>query len=649
MLKYSLALVLAIVIAFIPARSIAQPRHIANAAPGGAVLFAPELSPLAAAADLKPDIFASSNSVEPGGIINYTLTLTNNGPDAAVVVKFNVTFSEGLLFRSTSVPPGWMFESAPVGQPGEVDYNRDQVVPGVFTFQLAMTAPPDLQPGAVIIASAVVGSNTPDPSPGNNSTHESTVVRGGLNTHADLSVTKIGAPNPAAPGADISYTVIVTNNGPDPAFDVRLAEVLDPLTGFRSVAAPSGWACNLPSIGTTGAQIICRNPKMDSGSSAAFTIVATVGASVLTGALITNTATVSSSASDPNPDNNRAVEATGVFDTTARADLEAAITASPEPVASGERLTYTIRINNRGPNIATDVSFSSPLPPGTTFSSISQGIGCSLPAVGGTGTIKCAIGALAPSGSASFTYVVNVLAVSGTTLKTSVTVASAVTDPNPNNNSASAAATVQGGALVSLSWMQQQSVAANPTPTALNLSAGPGASAAGGGRSSVINPAADPCSLVRVNVYKADSQPVLLVASNLWKSLPPDQLSTTMAVAPAGSFFVITNVWNCGGAEVESGGSNQVGVPAGPVVDRIRIKPSGKMIISGNGFTDGSEVFIDGVSFSRASVFADSTRLVQKGTLADGKGVFDLITPGKSVVISVRIQGGGISSIAFQQ
>ena len=118
-----------------------------------------------------------------------------------------------------------------------------------------------------------------------------------------------------------------------------------------------------------------------------------------------------------------------------------------------------------------------------------------------------------------------------------------------------------------------------------------------------------------------------------------------MAAAPGGSFYVITNVWKCGDMTVESGGSNQASVPAGPTIDRLKV--GGKIKTIGSGFTDPAQVFLDGIGFSKPAVFGDNTVVIQKGTLIDGRSILDVVTPGKTVVISVRNSNGGISSRAF--
>jgi uncharacterized repeat protein (TIGR01451 family) len=56
--------------------------------------------------------------------------------------------------------------------------------------------------------------------------------------HADLAVRMTGAPDTVSAGDEITYTVTVTNNGPDPATDVKLTDTLDP--GATFVSATGG-------------------------------------------------------------------------------------------------------------------------------------------------------------------------------------------------------------------------------------------------------------------------------------------------------------------------------------------------------------------------------------------------------------------------
>ncbi|MFY9555446.1 MAG: DUF11 domain-containing protein [Blastocatellia bacterium] len=334
-----------------------------------------------------------------------------------------------------------------------------------------------------------------------------------------------------------------------------------------------------------------------------------------------------------------------------QADLGIMLTPSASTVASGERFIYTIRASNSGPGTATGVMVNTSTPVGTTLATISASQGTfTSPGVGGTGAIICSLGSIAVGGSATITISVNVLAASGSSLSDAATVSSSLADPNPANNSATAGTPVQGGGVVKLIWDQPTPSASNPTPAPINLRVVAGELAATEFRStdsadSASALADSPCALLRVNVYKSDVQPVLTMPDNLWKSVPRDQLQTAMAAAPGGSFYVITNVWQCGDETIESGGSNQASVPAGPTLARVKVGRKIKVI--GSGFTDPAQVFLDGVEFVKQTVFADSTLVVQKGALTDGRTITDVVRPGRTVIISVRNSNGGLSSIAF--
>ena len=130
----------------------------------------------------------------------------------------------------------------------------------------------------------------------------------------------------------------------------------------------------------------------------------------------------------------------------ASADLSVTKSASPNPVAAGGNLTYTLGVANGGPSAAASVSLTDMLPANTTFVSFAApgGWATMTPAVGGTGTVTATNGSLASGGTANFTLVVKVDAgaLDGTIISNTASVASATTDPNGNDNAASASATV---------------------------------------------------------------------------------------------------------------------------------------------------------------------------------------------------------------
>ncbi len=121
---------------------------------------------------------------------------------------------------------------------------------------------------------------------------------------ADTALAMAGAPNPVTLGQTVTYTLTVTNDGPtgDPALAVQTVDTL-PATATLQSANPSQGTCSSASTSVT-----CQLGPLASGASATITIVVTP----TTVGTITNSAAVSSSASDPNPANNQASAATVV-------------------------------------------------------------------------------------------------------------------------------------------------------------------------------------------------------------------------------------------------------------------------------------------------------------------------------------------------
>ena len=126
-------------------------------------------------------------------------------------------------------------------------------------------------------------------------------------TSADLTLTKTASAPTASPGAGITYTITVTNNGPSAAANVVVSDNLPPTTVFVSSSATSGGV----SAGTGNSRTVTF-ASLGSGASATATIIATIGASVSPGTVINNTATVAGSGFDPNINNNSSTVVTTV-------------------------------------------------------------------------------------------------------------------------------------------------------------------------------------------------------------------------------------------------------------------------------------------------------------------------------------------------
>jgi uncharacterized repeat protein (TIGR01451 family) len=131
----------------------------------------------------------------------------------------------------------------------------------------------------------------------------------------------------------------------------------------------------------------------------------------------------------------------------APADLSITKSGAPNPVVSGNQLTYTITATNNGGQTATGVTVSDPLPASTRFDSVSTTQGsCTRSTTTKPktkdGTVTCSVGSLAGGQSATITIVVT--PTTPGTLTNTATVTGDQVDPTPVDNSATATTTVSG-------------------------------------------------------------------------------------------------------------------------------------------------------------------------------------------------------------
>ncbi len=265
---------------------------------------------------------------------------------------------------------------------------------------------------------------------------------------ADLSVTNSGSPALVLPGGNITYTQVVSNNGPFDAVNAVFTEAIPANTVFQSIAPPVGWTCNsTANINSTGV-ITCTNPDVASGAggTGTFTVVVQVDITTLNGTQIADTVNITSGTSDPNLANNTATAFTTVG-LAGTADLALTYTASAPTVLAGSQVTLTASVTNQGPAAASGLTFTETSPANTTFASMATPAGwsCAKPAAGTAGAITCTIVSLAAGAPATlFPIVLNVIGTTpaGTVISDTATISSATPDSNYSNNSASATFTV---------------------------------------------------------------------------------------------------------------------------------------------------------------------------------------------------------------
>jgi uncharacterized repeat protein (TIGR01451 family) len=130
---------------------------------------------------------------------------------------------------------------------------------------------------------------------------------------ADLTITKSGAPNPVVSGNRLTYTIAVTNNGPQDATGVTVTDALPGSLHFNSVSSSQG-ACTRSTATNPqpkGGTVTCSVGNLANGAKASITIVVTA----TTPGTLTNTAKVNGNETDPDSSNNSATATTTVVGT----------------------------------------------------------------------------------------------------------------------------------------------------------------------------------------------------------------------------------------------------------------------------------------------------------------------------------------------
>jgi uncharacterized repeat protein (TIGR01451 family) len=261
-----------------------------------------------------------------------------------------------------------------------------------------------------------------------------------LPPRADLAITNTAPRYPVHQGTYLSFSLQLTNAGPDNASAVTLRDAIPDHTTFYSLDQTSGPAltCATPSSGDTGI-ITCAAIDFPLSAVAAFTLWVRVDTDAAVGSTITNTVDVLAATPDPYSGNNSAAAAREV--SAVAADLAVTISDSPDPVTPGGTLTYYITVVNNGPDRAMAVTLTDEVPANTTFVSVC----CSrsrptTPPVGGTGTVTIGVGVLQYLEGYTYTLVVNVEpgTTPGTVISDTATVSTSTNDPDLTNDSATA-------------------------------------------------------------------------------------------------------------------------------------------------------------------------------------------------------------------
>ena len=380
--------------------------------------------------------------------LTYTLTVTNNGPSDALGVSIAdaVPASLGTVEYSLNNGSTWAAWSTP--------YLKGTLPAGTsFVILIHGIISSSVPHGTVITNTATVTSTTADPNSTNNIDSENTKV----NARADLSITKTDSPDPVIAGKPLTYTITVTSIGPSDARNVAVTDLLPSsiLSAEYSSDNGSSWHTWVSpyNYGT-----------LPAGNSFVLMIRGIVNSKLANGALIANTARVSSTTADPVTLNNVTTETTQV---NTIADLSITKTGTPDPAIAGQTITYTITVSNSGPSDARLVKITDNVPASIGNLEYSPNNGSSWL----TWTGDYTNGTL-PVGNSLVLLIrgiVNSNVTAGTVISNTATVSSATSDPVPANNSQTAQTTVNASADLSVTVAGNLPVAGSPVTYTLSV------------------------------------------------------------------------------------------------------------------------------------------------------------------------------------
>jgi uncharacterized repeat protein (TIGR01451 family) len=401
-------------------------------------------STVTAVADVQPLKTASPSPVQAGTNLTYVVTARNNGPSTASTVQITDTLPGNAAFVSRTPSGGGACNSPAVGSTGAtLTCSWPSIIAGAQQTVNVVVRPLTAAAGGTVDNNVSISTTTLELAGGNNTAATSTPVSA---ASADLIVNKTDAPDPVGVSEVVTFTVVVTNNGPSFATNVVLNDVF-PAPSPASTATFSyqggltvtQGSCTEPVIGATSGTVSCSMGSLANGASATLTYNLRADAA----GTKFNAATVSATEPDPLSANNGETEST-----TARplADLAVGKTA-PVSVNAGEQLDYTITVTNNGPASSVGATLSDTLPAGTTFVSLTPNAGCTTPAVGAAGTITCTLGTLnpsAPGNTAAYTLRVQLSNpyTAATVVNTSTVAAVNEIDRTPSNDSGQATSNV---------------------------------------------------------------------------------------------------------------------------------------------------------------------------------------------------------------
>ena len=328
----------------------------------------------AAEADLSMvKTFITAPPYNSGDTVSYNLAVTNNGPASATNVLVD---DSGTLFTVTGVSGGGCTLPLPCNIGTLINGANvnitvtgtiDAIAAGPASFTNTATASSDeadLAPGnstSVITEQACgVGEFQNRASVSfaldGNAANNETMVCAAITASANLGITKtLNTPAPYQATQVISYTIVVSNVGPDTATNVVVADTPTNLSNLTIVSSTGNVCTAFP----------CTIPSIASGSPAN-DVTITVQAEIAAAGLFDNVVTAFGTQIDPDEGDNTDNSNNGGSASAPSLSVVKTQTSANNPVSDPGDLDYEIVVTNTGVGNLTGVVVDDTLPDGNT-------------------------------------------------------------------------------------------------------------------------------------------------------------------------------------------------------------------------------------------------------------------------------------------
>lgn len=379
---------------------------------------------------------STPTALAAGETLAYTIAATNAGPSTAHGVSLVDALPAEVEALSAAGPGGSVCQL----RADRVACDLGALAPGALAQVVihararADAVPPADPDGALRVTNQVVVSATNAPG----------AVAGAVTTVnrvSDLALEAAASPAVAYAGEQVHYTLTVANNGPSDAVALVLTDTLPAALTYQTDTG----GCAL--IGSAPDVLRCEPGNLPAGTTRVIHIYARVRADAAPQTTAVHQALVACAPTDPDANNNNATTSTPLL---GLADLR--VTQYGQPVSqvrAGERLTYTVIVDNLGPGYAHDVSLDAALVSGGAFELLSVTPDRPAACAPLTGTfdqalaLNCALTAPLEAASGGDTGRWNiqivVRATEAQSLHHTAQAFGSDADPNPANNTASVA------------------------------------------------------------------------------------------------------------------------------------------------------------------------------------------------------------------